>query len=53
MASMLSLNPAMSVPSKLRETCERLCKKLRVDVGRARARGVGDRLGASEFTGKA
>jgi len=53
MAAMLSLNPAMSVPSKLRETCERLTKKLRRDVAKARARGIGDRLGASEFGGNA
>jgi hypothetical protein len=53
MASMLTLNPAMSVPSVLRKTCEALCKKLRVDVGRARAQGVGDILGASQFRGNA
>jgi hypothetical protein len=53
MGAMLTLNPAMSVPSKLRETCEALAKKLRVDVARARAAGIGDRLGASEFGGNA
>jgi hypothetical protein len=53
MAAMLSLNPSMSTPSVLRKTCEALCKKLRTDVGRARAAGIGDRLGASEFGGNA
>jgi hypothetical protein len=53
MAAMLSLNPAMSTPSVLRKTCEALAKKLRVDVARARAAGIGDRLGASQFQGRA
>lgn len=53
MGAMLTLNPAMSVPSELRKTCEALCKKLRRDVANARARGVGDQLGASQFTGSA
>ena len=53
MAMVMTLDPAMSTPSKLRENCEALAKKLRHDVGRARARGLADFLGVSQFQGNA
>ena len=53
MSAMLALDPNMSTPSALRETCERLAKKLRHTVGKMRAEGLADILGASQFTGRA
>jgi hypothetical protein len=50
---MMALNPANDVPSHLRQNCDQLARRLRSDVARARAEGVGDRLGASQFTGRA
>jgi hypothetical protein len=53
MAAIIALDPAMSTPSKLRENCEALAKKLHHDVGRARAQGLADFLGGSQFGGHA
>jgi hypothetical protein len=53
LGAVLSLVPAMSTPSELRKTCEALAKKLHKDVARARAEGVADRLGASQWSGRA
>jgi hypothetical protein len=53
LAMIITLDPEMSTPSKLRENCEALAKKLRHDVGRARAQGLADFLGASQFGGNA
>jgi hypothetical protein len=53
MAVVLTLDPAMSTPSKLRENCEALARKLRRDVGKGRAKGLADFLGASQFQGHA
>jgi hypothetical protein len=53
LATMLALDPNNSTPSALRETCELLAKKLRHTVAQMRAEGMGDFLGASQFTGHA
>jgi hypothetical protein len=53
LAMMLTLDPNMSTPSALHETCERLAKKLRHTVGKMRAEGLADFLGASQFQGSA
>jgi hypothetical protein len=42
----LALVPDMDVPSKLRQAAENLTKRIRREVARARAEGVGDILGA-------
>jgi hypothetical protein len=43
--TMLALVPDMDVPSKLREAAENLARRVRREVARARAEGLGDRLG--------
>jgi hypothetical protein len=53
LATTLALTPAMSVPSNLRKMTEDIAKRIRKDAAEARARGVGDILGASQFTGSA
>jgi hypothetical protein len=44
----LSLSPSMDVPSDLRLTAEHFAKRLRREVARARANGVGDILGGGK-----
>jgi hypothetical protein len=46
LVSMMALSPQFDVPSRLREAANELSKKVRRDVARARAEGVGDILGA-------
>jgi hypothetical protein len=53
LCTVLTLVPDMSVPSRPREAAEQLTKKIRRDVGKARAQGLGDILGASQFGGSA
>ena len=53
LCTVLTIVPAMSIPSKLRETAERLAKRIRRDVGKARADGVADMLSASQWSGTA
>jgi hypothetical protein len=51
--TMLALSPAMSTPSKLRNAAEQFAKRIRKDVSAARAAGVADTLGGSQFSGLA
>jgi hypothetical protein len=49
----MAMMPCFDVASKLRKACETLCKRVRVEVARARAEGVADDLGASGKVGRA
>jgi hypothetical protein len=51
--SMAALSPHFDTPSHLREFAEKLARRVRRSVARARAEGIGDRLHGSRREGRA
>jgi len=53
LVGIMALVPQFDTPSELRKASEALAKRCRTEVARARAQGIGDRLGASRWSGRA
>jgi hypothetical protein len=51
--AIMALVPNFDTPSELRKATDALAKRVRHEVARARAEGVGDILGASRWSGHA